>query len=541
MKMSAKSLVKDAVHVENLPYGALIINTDGIVKEANEKATSLWKQPLINQPWNDLIEEDSISKVLQQRKVLHRIEQITKNKKKLFTTYSPLLDEQKRTIGVLLLCENFENYVGNLTAHADLFSMEEIFTVLANHVDFAASFQLIEQLQPIHNTNWTQLIHSFEIEDRKKIEAKVKHVQSITFQDRRVVSESIRIGQWEQEIKISSTPAFIRGRLIGCLMMMQNLSEIKKEAQKLEQAKRLIRNLEKTFTFEDFIGQSFEIKMAKEHGKLYAKTNAPLFIEGETGTGKRMLAHIIHFASNRSKHPFRHIRNDGQNVKKLEELLFGNQQQKGIIETVKNGTLFIEEITAIPINIQLQLVELFQNNKYNIRLIVSTSRKDIRQKLDSKFAEMFLRFPIHLPSLKKRREDLTLLVNHFITQNNLKYGMNIKTADENVFDYFYTYDWPKNVSELKYWMDIAFTHADSLTEVLTLDHFRSFIVNKQKDISIDDSLPLQSAMDLFEKKYILQMLEKCKYNKTQTAKSLGISVRNLYYKMDKYQINRESS
>lgn len=308
-----------------------------------------------------------------------------------------------------------------------------------------------------------------------------------------------------------------------------------------------------------------------------------ILITGETGTGKDLLAFEIHNASLRKKYPFMAINCSAIPENLVESELFGyrkgaftdaKEDRIGIVETAHRGTLFLDEIGEINLNIQAKLLSLIENKELRVLgnpnpkhvdvRIISATNKNLKKAIaENKFrADLYYRiaeFIIYLPPLRERKEDIPLLVSHFISQFNKEFNKNIKGVSDAALTYLCSYDFYGNVRELKNLLkqaivstkrNILWVEDFPLEEVQTakegdamkVPEGRGFLPERNKDS--DEIIPLVKMDSLnslkklteIEREYIEKVLRASGGNKSKAADVLGITRATLYEKIKLYKI-----
>ncbi|MFO7554452.1 MAG: sigma-54 dependent transcriptional regulator [Desulfobacterales bacterium] len=312
-------------------------------------------------------------------------------------------------------------------------------------------------------------------------------------------------------------------------------------------------HLEKITRFDNIIGQSSEMEKVFSLIPEVAQSDASILLVGETGTGKELVAKAIHAESRRSHLPFIAINCGAMPESLLESELFGHQKgvftgatraRKGFLEVVSGGTLFLDEIGEISPKMQINLLRVLEEKKItsigsrepvdvDFRLI-SATRRDLKKEVaEGTFREDFFYrinvIMIEIPPLRKRKEDIPLLVEHFLRkycQETTKY---VDHVTRDTMELLIHYDWPGNVRELENAIERAVVLSKSRT--LNVEDL-SFIRPPDKPIS--KTLSLRD----MEKEYIQQVLEANNWNVTQSAKILGINRVTLHKMMKRYRLER---
>lgn len=328
---------------------------------------------------------------------------------------------------------------------------------------------------------------------------------------------------------------------------------------KTEETKRfavLDGDRENHFTFEDIISKSPKIKEAIRLAKLASQSNTPVHLTGETGTGKEMFAQAIHFESIRADKPFIAINCGAIPSSLAESELFGYEPgaftdadkngRPGKFELANGGTLFLDEIEELPLEIQVKLLRVLEDKiitrigstksfKVDVRIISASNKKlDSLVKSGSFRADLFYRlnaFEITLPPLRERKEDIPLLVSHFIKKFAKEFNKSITGYDESFINPLLLYDFPGNVRELQNVVERSVNLASK--EMLTKEYLPKHIL----EVNLKDNTA-NPEFDTIKKDYIEKILLECNYNISSAAKKIGISRPTLYKLIKMYNINK---
>lgn len=307
----------------------------------------------------------------------------------------------------------------------------------------------------------------------------------------------------------------------------------------------------------DIIGKSKSITSLKSAALLAAPTNSRIFITGEIGTGKGVLARMIHNNSKREKHNFVVLHAAASD--KIESEIFGDSDKPGILEACDGGTLFIDEISDLPFFIQSKLLNFLQhasfqrlNSDINIKSdvrIIAASSKNMESEIESgNFSEsLFYRLnviPLHIAPLRDRKEDIKLIAEYSILQHSNSYGRKINIT-EDAYTTLCTYDWPGNVRELINTIEWLFIMSQNSSSEIFANNLPQAIVdavqNKHSNLnpvtSEIISKKLKDARDLFEKEYILAQLSRFDNNISKTANFIGMDRTALHRKIKALDIN----
>ncbi|KKO47146.1 ATPase AAA [Arsukibacterium ikkense] len=289
-----------------------------------------------------------------------------------------------------------------------------------------------------------------------------------------------------------------------------------------------------------------------------AVTEANVLIIGESGAGKELIANTLHLASLRANQPFVAINCGALSPELIDSELFGHikgsftgahRDHQGVFSQAEGGTLFLDEITEMPIEQQVKLLRVLENGEFrpvgsektltaNVRIAAATNRDPMQAIAEDALREdLYFRlaqFPICVPPLRQRAEDIVGLAQHFLAYRNVQEQQTKKfSADAEAL--IANHGWPGNVRELKHAVERAYILADAIIEPdhLLLDE----PLNCAESDGLCDAVPTGVRLDELEKAAILSTLAKNGGNKTDTAQQLGVSVKTLYNKLEKYQLD----
>ncbi len=314
--------------------------------------------------------------------------------------------------------------------------------------------------------------------------------------------------------------------------------------------------------FQNIVGKSKIMREVFDLIQSVADARSTVMLTGPSGTGKEMVARAIHYASNRANNPFVKLNCAALPESLVEAELFGYEKgaftdakktNRGRFELADGGTLLLDEISEMPLNLQSKLFRVIQEREFervgssqtikvDVR-IVATSNRNLKEYISSgRFREdLFYRLnviPIYLPPLRDRIEDVPLLIDHFIDKYNKENLKNIRGMNQQALKLFMNYHWPGNVRELENLIERAVVTARE--DILTEDDFP---VEMALGKIGDDQPPLRVPMTLEEgnKYLILKTLEKYNGNKTRAAEALGITARTIRNKLAEYHMDAETT
>ena len=365
---------------------------------------------------------------------------------------------------------------------------------------------------------------------------------------------------------VDANPIFINSEFVGVVCTEVDITEAKELSKKLEKANDRLKHLEGEVknlsrgSFDNVLGRSYRLERAKDIAKRVSSTNSSIFIFGESGTGKEVFARAIHDYSER-KGPFVPVNCSAIPSELFESEFFGyeagsftgaNKKGKvGIFELAKNGTVFLDEIADLPLNMQAKLLRVLQEKEVRrvggektIKIdarIISATNKNLQDLVEEgKFREdLYYRLnvvEIDLPPLRDRKEDIVLLVKKFIKEICEENNINPLMISKEAMSILQKYTWKGNIRELKNTIENIVVLSNG--NIIDVDDIPVYIVESTRNLNIDEEYPLDlnKAISKLELKTIKKALDMAGGNKAKAAKILNIPRTTLYYKMHQYNI-----
>ncbi len=343
------------------------------------------------------------------------------------------------------------------------------------------------------------------------------------------------------------------------------------ELRKLKLENRALKSRVQEYDPSIIVGKSREIRSVYEKVEKVANTDALVFIQGESGTGKEVIARALHYRSNRKNKPFVVVNCAALPPTLLENELFGHEREaftgahstrKGRFEQANTGTIFLDEVTEMSLENQSRFLRVLEDNGFHriggsefisvdVR-ILAASNKDVEALTrEGKFREdLYYRLnvvPIHIPPLRERKGDITVLAIAFLREFTLRYNRpDLEFADDTL-EFLSNYSWPGNVRELRNSVERAIILATSniiLPESFPEIHQEQTVgegisrLEKAKHDDADHSSQIRPGMKItdIEKELIRKTLESVDGHRKKAAEMLGISVRTLQYKIKEYNL-----
>jgi len=377
-----------------------------------------------------------------------------------------------------------------------------------------------------------------------------------------------RDGTWIPALKNASVLRDERGRVLGTVETLTDISEL---GRLEEQIDKLSRRLEPDSGFCGLIGTSPAMERVYDVIQKAAQSDAPVIVYGESGTGKELVGQAIHEMGPRKDGPFIQFNCAAFNEALFESELFGHtkgaftgalRSRIGRFEAAHGGDIFLDEIGDIPMSIQVKLLRVLESKQLervgdhtpipvDVR-IISATNQNLKELIAAKLfrKDLFFRInvlPIHLPPLRLRKEDIPLLVRTFMRRLREKTGKDITGLSRDAMEALMRYSWPGNVRELKGALDYAFTISDR--GMIRPDHLPPEILEFETDpFEVRNRGALSKGQGFFpgggdkdsredEKEELILALREARGNQTRAAGILGVNRVTVWHRMKKYGIN----
>jgi arginine utilization regulatory protein len=374
----------------------------------------------------------------------------------------------------------------------------------------------------------------------------------------------------------STIPIFENGEIAGCFEVFKDLTQVvdlsekilhlQEQLYKTNTGKKEYNESGAKYTFDNLIGNSAPIVELKEKARRIAKSNSPVLVYGETGTGKELLVQAIHNADHKRRNkPFIAQNCAALPFSLLESILFGTaagsftgaKDNPGLFELAHGGTLSLDEVNSLNIELQAKLLRVIQDGvvrrvgaaktkDVDVRIIASTNeppadlveKKLLREDLYYRLNVIYL----ELPPLRERREDISVLVNYFIERKNEQLGKRVAGVAKEAMEVFEEYPWPGNVRELEHLVESTMNLID--TETIVLDDIQYYFDKRLKLAAMDtEALPidipvgdLNADLDKYEKSLLIKALKASKGNISMAARALGLPKQTMHNKIKKHNI-----
>lgn len=311
----------------------------------------------------------------------------------------------------------------------------------------------------------------------------------------------------------------------------------------------------------EFIGISDIAEELRSKAQMVGMTDSAVLITGETGTGKEVLANMIHKYSKRAEKPFICVNCGALNENLIESELFGSErgaytgadrQRKGRFEAADGGTIFFDEIGELGMNMQVKLLRVLQEKSFervggaesiksDFRLITATNRDLKKEVAENRFrADLYYRIniiPIEIPPLRERVEDIPVLCQRFLDQYGKEMNKRMDPMGEELMKTLQSYSWPGNVRELRNIMErLVVLSSEGHIDVRNLpEELRE---PSSDPFKTDNDANLRNMTKAFEKEYIIKIMKKHNGNVAKAAEEMDIARKNLYRKLNEYGIRQ---
>ncbi|MES9990528.1 MAG: sigma-54 dependent transcriptional regulator [Candidatus Thiodiazotropha sp.] len=342
---------------------------------------------------------------------------------------------------------------------------------------------------------------------------------------------------------------------------LEALRKLVQQAIKLGKAKTdpLPQNSNATADSSPMLGNSQPMKRVRELIKKLGRSQAPVYISGESGTGKELAARQIHQQGPRADHPFVAVNCGAIPQELMESELFGHKKgsftgatsdHQGLFLSADGGTLFLDEIADLPLHMQVKLLRAIQEKQVrpvggqqetpiDVR-IISATHKNLAELVENGDFRQDLYYRINvielpLPPLRERSEDIPLLAQHFLTRMARESGTKKSKLSSSALKKLRAYGFPGNIRELENILERSFTLLEG-SELLADDLHLPSNHQPQGVPAAGSDQPLGDKMEQVEREAIIQALEETRWNRTAAAKKLGMTLRSLRYRLEKFGI-----
>lgn len=553
--------------------GMIVVDEYAYITDMNESAAQLLgvdKDEVVGRHILSVLPSSGLPRVLKTRQTEFHQEVELANGKKLIATRIPIIDDSGKLFGALAVFKDITELVALAEEITDLKEIRMMLEAIIHSSEEAISVVDENGNGILINPAYTRLTGLTEEDVIGKpatadiAEGESMHMQVLKTR-RPVRGARMKVGPKNRDVIVNVAPIIVDGVLKGSVGVIHDVSEIQRLTAELNRARQIIRTLEAKYSFADIIGESEEMKVAIEQAKLAAKTPATILLRGESGTGKELFAHAIHNASDRKYNKFIRVNCAAIPETLLESELFGYEEgafsgarrggKRGLFEEANNGSIFLDEIGELSASTQAKLLRVLQEREIvrvggtkpipiNVRVIAATNVNLEKAIAEGAFREDLYyrlnRMPIYIPPLRARKEDIPALCRHLIQKLNQDYGRNVEGVTDEAMVKLLAYDWPGNVRELENVLGRAMIFMKFHEVMIDISHLPPLSAPSAapsvRPETEGELRPLDEMLGRYEAQLLEEALRRHRGNKTAAARALGISVRNLYYKLEKYNI-----
>ncbi|GAB6137930.1 sigma-54 interaction domain-containing protein [Halanaerobaculum tunisiense] len=561
----------------NSTHNAIIaVNNEGQITLINNSARELLGKDIkyIGQPIAEVVPNTRLNKVLATgQKEINELQLI--GEKKIMTNRVPVKNEAGEVIGAVAVFRDITEVREMARKVTNLKEIKVILKEIINATQDAISVVDENGRGIMINRAYTEITGLTEEDVIGKpatvdiAEGESMHLQVLETQEP-VFEVPLKVGPTGKEVIVNVSPIIVDGELKGSVGVIHDVSEIRKLGKKLSETKKALRMLEAKYTFKDIIGETREIISAINKAKKAAITPATVLLQGESGTGKELFAHAIHNASNRTEEKFIPVNCPAISESLLESELFGYKEgaftgakkegKKGLFEEADRGTIFLDEVGKLDFKSQAKLLRVLQENeiirvggteiiKIDVRVIIATNSNLYQKVREGSFRkDLYYRlneFPITIPTLRQRKDDIPALVKMLLRCYTQDYGKLVKDITQEALEKLTNYSWPGNVRELENIIGRSIINMERYEYIIKPEHIPPLEDNSKEEESslfsnskLDvENKTLDKIVNQTERQAIITALEKSDGHKKQAAALLDISVRSLYYKLDKFELD----
>lgn len=558
-----KTMMQELIF-SSIEEGMIGIDDQGIVNLFNksaERMTQISVENAIGKHVHEVISLSELPKVFDTGRVELNKELILESGTKIVTSRYPMINEEGKQVGAFAVFKDISEVVRLAEEITNLTEIQKMLEAIIYSSEDAISVVDEEGKGILINPAYTRITGFSEAEViGQPATADISEGESIhlkVLQTRKPVrGVNLRVGKLKKDVIVNVAPIIVNQQLKGSVGVIHDMTEMRGLMKELDHARTLIRTLGATYSFEDIVGTSNELNFTIEQAKLAASVSVTVLLRGEVGAGKDLFALAIHSESNRSHHPFLRVNCSSTEEHLLETELFGSEKdgfiQPGIFEQAINGTIFLDEVGELTKKTQAKLLRVLRENAIirvegttsipvDVRIIASSSLNLEKAMLEGTFREDFYyqlnRMPIHIPSLRNRKQDIPAIAEHLLVKLNQEFGRNVEGFSEEAMKSLLLYDWPGNVRELENVISRSMIFLQPNDRTVEEYHLpKSMLVIPSEDKGETSLGTLAEQMDEMEKKVLAQALKLSGGNKSRTAKQLNISLRTLYYKLEKYHL-----
>ncbi|TGE34259.1 sigma-54-dependent Fis family transcriptional regulator [Desulfosporosinus sp. Sb-LF] len=556
--------------------GINLLNEIVICNSLAAKLFELSVEEILGKDLCQLMPDDSLPHIRDSQTIEFN-KSIRLGSKMIIASRMPFQDDKGRVVGAVTFLQDMTEYE-ELRGKVNELQERRIFlTAIINSIQDAISVVDENGLGILINPAYTHLTGLTADDALGKpptvdiAEGESMHMQVLRTRQS-VKGALMKLGPKRKDVIVNVAPIIVSGQFRGTVGVLRDQSEVHNLSEELERAKRLTRHLKAKYTFNDIVGESNAITEVIEQAQRAAVTPATVLLRGESGTGKELFAHAIHRSSERHKGPFIRVNCAALTDNLLESELFGYVEgaftgakrggKVGLFEEANGGTIFLDEIGEISLNLQAKLLRVLQereivkvgdNRSFNVdvRVIAATNANLEAGLRAGKFREdLYYRLnviPVIIPPLRQRRSDMPLLVRHLIGSFNQEYGRSVERISDEALQILMGYHWPGNVRELENFLGRAIINM-RIGETVVEHHHLPVLIQPTPNSSeahfgnlahislTEEELGFEGLQRQWERALLVTTLQRTGGNKTKAAQQLKMSIRNFYYKLERHAL-----
>lgn len=557
----------------SIPMGIFVVNHEKEIINVNESALRMIRRrpsEVLNKQAGALFNEKHIDRVFATGEtILNQL--LFTGQMGILADYSPILGSDRKVDGVVIVVQDLPmvekmameiEYVKNLNndLNAVLSSVYDEILVLNQHGEL---MRCSETMPEYWNVNFKQLIgQNLLLLEDKGVFSPLVIKRVMEKKEKYSIVQETRNGK---KVLSVGTPVFDEsGRMQRIIIALRDITETAKLKSELDKYKKELDGLKKKdHFFKQMVYRSAKMEELMIRVKKVAEFSSTVLISGESGVGKEIVAKAIHQMGHRVMQPFLKLNCGAIPENLLESELFGyvkgaftgasTNGKKGYFEQANGGVLFLDEIGEMPLQLQVKLLRVLQENEVvplgstkavpvDVQIVAATNRNLIDMIKQGKFREdLYYRLnviPLSVPPLRERTEDIALLAMHFLKQFNQKYNKNY-TFMPDALNLLELYSWPGNIRELQNVVERLIVVSDS--ETIHADLVSQLIKLDQRDTEaslVNRVIPMRQAKEKLEKDLVLLAMKQFKTT-TRAAKALGISQSSVSRKFQKIMGERD--
>ena len=535
---------------DSMEEGIISIDQGGLVTSFNASAarmTGVNRKKVMGRPIHEIIPDSRLPQVVSSGRSEINQQLTLESGTKIVTSRHPIITDSNERIGAFAVFQDISELQEMAEEITNLREVQMMLEAIIQSSDDAISVVDEKGIGLLINPAYTRITGLQEKDViGRPAEADIADGESIhrqVLETRKPVrGKQLQVGKDRKDVLVNVAPVIVNNRLKGSVGVIHDVTEIRSMMKELDRARLLIRSLESNVSFDDIVGVSEKIQFAKDQAKLVAGVPVTVFLRGETGVGKDLFAHAIHRKSERKHKKFIRVNCSSQEAR---DQLFSEDQNVSLVKQAMGGTLFLDEIGELTLEQQQDLLHLLnnqtlpsRNEPVDLRIIASSSEPLEKSMRDGLFLEELYfqinKMPIFIPPLRERTEDIPVILDHLLVKLNKEYGRQIEEFSDKAILALQQYEWPGNVRELENVISRTMIFMNSSEHRVEEKHLPLTTIRAKQPELPEGSL--SDLVETYERQLIQQTLAAFKGNKSATAKKLNVSLRTLYYKIEKLGI-----